>query len=181
MGPKLSADHPKLCLLPDRWCDPKRRFQNGRWAAAGPESQSRSSSLWVIWCLFSRFTYFLFLSRVSFYSPGCLGTTSVAQAGLEPTHLPVSASQCAPLWFCFVCFKWHKAFRNDHSSVSRFKKERRYRSGLSWSMKWLVVEPNLHILCWDIQHVSVWMYGIFTTQGTSVLNSYRPRVVEAVG
>jgi hypothetical protein len=41
------------------------------------------------------FIYFLlvFPDRVSLYSPGCPGTHSVDQAGLELRNLPASASQ----------------------------------------------------------------------------------------
>jgi hypothetical protein len=42
-------------------------------------------------CLF--FVCFVFRDRVSLYSPGCPGTLSVDQAGLELRNLPASASQ----------------------------------------------------------------------------------------
>jgi hypothetical protein len=38
-------------------------------------------------------TYFFFPDRVSLCSPGCPGTQSVAQAGLELRNPPASASQ----------------------------------------------------------------------------------------
>jgi hypothetical protein len=42
----------------------------------------------------------LFRDRVSLYSPGCPGTHSVDQAGLELRNLPVSASQLLGLKVC---------------------------------------------------------------------------------
>ena len=64
-----------------------------------------SMSLFCISCFYSM-TYFLFLlclfvwiwffwDRVSLYSPGCSGTQSVDQAGLELRNPPASASQSA--------------------------------------------------------------------------------------
>jgi hypothetical protein len=52
------------------------------------------------------FFYILFLEegdfrdRVSLYSPGCPGTHSVDQAGLEPRNLPAPASQVLGLKAC---------------------------------------------------------------------------------
>jgi hypothetical protein len=54
------------------------------------------------------FDYFLFLfiyllvfqDRVSLYCPGCPGTHSVDQAGLELRNLPASASQVLGLKAC---------------------------------------------------------------------------------
>jgi hypothetical protein len=43
---------------------------------------------------------FFFLDRVSLCSPGCLGTHSVDQAGLELRNLPASASQMLGLKAC---------------------------------------------------------------------------------
>jgi hypothetical protein len=44
-------------------------------------------------CLFVGWFVGLFQDRVSLYSPGCPGTHSVDQAGLELRYLPDSASQ----------------------------------------------------------------------------------------
>jgi hypothetical protein len=41
------------------------------------------------------FLFFVFQDRVSLYSPGCPGTHSVDQAGLELRNLPASASASA--------------------------------------------------------------------------------------
>ena len=46
------------------------------------------------------FLIFLFRDRVSLYSPGCPGTHSVDQAGLELRNLPASASQVLGLKAC---------------------------------------------------------------------------------
>jgi hypothetical protein len=43
---------------------------------------------------------FFFQDRVSLYSPGCPGTHSVDQAGLELRNLPASASQVLGLKAC---------------------------------------------------------------------------------
>jgi hypothetical protein len=43
---------------------------------------------------------FFFRDRVSLYSPGCPGTHSVDQAGLELKNLPASASQVLGLKVC---------------------------------------------------------------------------------
>jgi hypothetical protein len=50
----------------------------------------------VFVCLFVCF----FQDRVSLYSPGCPGTHSVDQAGLEFRNLPASASQVLGLKAC---------------------------------------------------------------------------------
>ena len=51
--------------------------------------------------LFFIFFYFLFFrDRVSLCSPGCLGTHSVDQAGLELRNSPASASQVLGLKAC---------------------------------------------------------------------------------
>jgi hypothetical protein len=47
----------------------------------------------VCFALFCLFVCFVFRDRVSLCSPGCLGTYSVDQAGLELRNLPASASQ----------------------------------------------------------------------------------------
>ena len=46
------------------------------------------------------FFVLVFQDRVSLYSPGCLGTHSVDQAGLELRNLPTSASQVLGLKAC---------------------------------------------------------------------------------
>jgi hypothetical protein len=51
----------------------------------------------TIFCLF---VFFVFRDRVSLCSPGCPGTHSVDQAGLELRNLPASASQVLGLKAC---------------------------------------------------------------------------------
>jgi hypothetical protein len=46
--------------------------------------------------------FFFFLDRVSLCSPGCPGTHSVDQAGLELRNLPASASQLLGLKACAI-------------------------------------------------------------------------------
>ena len=53
--------------------------------------------LYII-CIF--FCLFIFQDRVSLYSPGCSGTHSVDQAGLELRNPPASASQVLGLKTC---------------------------------------------------------------------------------
>jgi hypothetical protein len=50
--------------------------------------------------LFFVFCYLFFQDRVSLYSPGCPGTHSVDQAGLELRNLPASASRVLGLNAC---------------------------------------------------------------------------------
>jgi hypothetical protein len=50
--------------------------------------------------LLGRLFFFFFLDRVSLCSPGCPGTHSVDQAGLELRNLPASASQVLGLKAC---------------------------------------------------------------------------------
>ena len=73
-----------------------------------PELHSKT-----VFYLFGFFFFFFFLvfgDRVSLCSPGCPGTHSVDQAGLELRNLPASASQVLGLKVCtttawlFVCF-----------------------------------------------------------------------------
>jgi hypothetical protein len=49
--------------------------------------------LFIIFILFLFYLFIFFWDRVSLYSPGCPGTHSVDQAGLELRNLPASASQ----------------------------------------------------------------------------------------
>jgi hypothetical protein len=51
-------------------------------------------------CLLFFFFYLVFQDRVSLCSPGCFGTHSVDQAGLELRNPPVSASQVLELKAC---------------------------------------------------------------------------------
>jgi hypothetical protein len=48
-------------------------------------------TIWLF-CLFVFCFCFVFRDRVSLYSPGCPGTHTVDQAGLDLRNLPVSAS-----------------------------------------------------------------------------------------
>jgi hypothetical protein len=50
--------------------------------------------------LFIYLFYFVFRDRVSLYSPGCPGTHSVDQAGLELRNPPASASPVLGLKAC---------------------------------------------------------------------------------
>jgi hypothetical protein len=53
----------------------------------------------LCFCLFVCFVV-VFQDRVSLYSPGCPGTHSVNQTGLELRNLPASASQVLGLKAC---------------------------------------------------------------------------------
>jgi hypothetical protein len=65
---------------------------------------------------FVMFCVLCFPDRVSLCSPGCPGTHSVDQAGLEPRNLPASASQvlglkvCATTAWLFVTVLTHQLF-----------------------------------------------------------------------
>jgi hypothetical protein len=74
----------------------------------------------LVWFCFVLFCFvlfcFVFRDRVSLYSPGCPGTHSVDQAGLELRNPPDSASRvlglkaCAwPVQFSLVEILWSKA------------------------------------------------------------------------
>jgi hypothetical protein len=54
----------------------------------------------AVFCLFVCFVCFVFRDRVFPCSPGCPGTHSVDQAGLELRNLPASASQALRLKAC---------------------------------------------------------------------------------
>jgi hypothetical protein len=68
-----------------------------------------STALCFFVCLF---WFLVFQDRVSLCSPGCPGTHSVDQAGLELRNLPVSASRVLGLKACAttpglpLCFDW---------------------------------------------------------------------------
>jgi hypothetical protein len=49
--------------------------------------------VFFVFCFFVCFLFWFFRDRVSLCSPGCPGTHSVDQAGLERRNSPVSASQ----------------------------------------------------------------------------------------
>jgi hypothetical protein len=58
-------------------------------------------------CLIFKFFFLFFLvfrDRVSLYSPGCPGTHSVDQAGLELRNLPASASHMLGSYFRITHF-----------------------------------------------------------------------------
>jgi hypothetical protein len=59
-------------------------------------------------CLFV--CLFVFRDRLSLYSPGCPGTHSVDQAGLELRNLPASASQVLGLKVCTTTAREKKSF-----------------------------------------------------------------------
>jgi hypothetical protein len=69
----------------------------GAWELNSDPLKKRCHSFLVLFvCLF----VCLFRDRVSLYSPGCPGTHSVDQAGLELRNLPASASQVLGLKAC---------------------------------------------------------------------------------
>jgi hypothetical protein len=57
--------------------------------------------------VFFLFYFFVFRDRVSLFSPGCPGTHSVDQAGLELRNLPASASWVLGLKACTTTPGWH--------------------------------------------------------------------------
>jgi hypothetical protein len=68
------------------------------------------------------FIYLVFQDRVSLYSPGCLGTHFVDQAGLELRNLPASTSWVLGLKACttmpsshflFLVFGWCVLMKRD--------------------------------------------------------------------
>jgi hypothetical protein len=71
------------------------------------------------------FVFLVFWERVSLYSPGCPGTHSVDQAGLELRNLPASASQVLGLKACATTARLKTAlirttFHWDGLQVQRF-------------------------------------------------------------
>jgi hypothetical protein len=58
------------------------------------------------WFLIVGFWLLVFRDRVSLYSPGCPGTHSVDQAGLELRKSPASASQVLGLKDCATMPSW---------------------------------------------------------------------------
>jgi hypothetical protein len=64
-----------------------------------------------VWLLAANFCFcFCFRNRVSLYSPGCSGTHSIDQAGLELRNLPASASQVLELKVCATMPGWWLIF-----------------------------------------------------------------------
>jgi hypothetical protein len=63
-------------------------------------SSSTEPSLWPKVFIFVGFFFLVFRDRVSLYSPGCPGTHSVDQAGLELRNPPASASRVLGLKAC---------------------------------------------------------------------------------
>ena len=59
-------------------------------------------------CVLCLFVCFFFQDRVSLCSPGCSGTHSVDQAGLELRNLPASASRVLALKAEFSHSDWYK-------------------------------------------------------------------------
>jgi hypothetical protein len=64
------------------------------------EAASPSAGEFFFFFLFFFVCLFFFRDRVSLYSPGCPGTHSVDQAGLELRNPPASASQVLGLKVC---------------------------------------------------------------------------------
>jgi hypothetical protein len=60
----------------------------------------RKPKVKILFCVCLFVCLFVFRDRVSLYSPGCPGTHSVDQAGLELRNLPASASQVLGLKVC---------------------------------------------------------------------------------
>ena len=61
---------------------------------------------------------FVVWDRVSLYSPGCPGTHSVDQAGLELRNLPTSASQVLGLKVCTITAWQPQEFLNESWNLS---------------------------------------------------------------
>ena len=60
--------------------------------------------------IFYLFIFLIFWDRVSLYSPGCPGTYSVDQSGLELRNPPASASQVLGLKACTTTTRLHQLF-----------------------------------------------------------------------
>jgi hypothetical protein len=91
---------------------------------------------WFVFsCCCFGLVFFVFQDRVSLCSPGCPGTHSVDQVGLELRNVPASASQllglkvCATtawqlLWFgfvfCFLCVGFFVCFGGAVGGVGFF-------------------------------------------------------------
>ena len=82
-------------------------------------------------CLFVCFLFWFFSDRVSLCSPGCPGTHSVDQAGLELRNLPASASQmlgwkaCPTTAWIAHCLKvpscWHEPLKISSCCPDKLK------------------------------------------------------------
>jgi hypothetical protein len=70
-----------------------------------PRDQVQAEGLFFL-LLLLLFCLFVFRDRVSLCSPGCPGTHSVDQAGLELRNLPASASQVLGLKACATTPGW---------------------------------------------------------------------------
>ncbi|EDL15003.1 mCG146182, partial [Mus musculus] len=81
--------------------------------------------------------FFVFRDKVSLYSPGCPGTHSVDQAGLELRNPPASASQVCHharlfLWFFFFFFKKPKLPICHYRYYFKINKQITERMSLLW-------------------------------------------------
>jgi hypothetical protein len=103
---------------------------------------------------FVLFLFLFFQDRVSLYSPGCPGTHSVDQAGLELRNLPVSASQVLGLKACatttrpcakfllfltvlFHVYSWNgkKIGMEDREWLPRYRERRERQERCEWHYK----------------------------------------------
>jgi hypothetical protein len=75
--------------------------------------------VFVFFCfvLFLLLLFFVFRDRVSLCSPGCPGTHSVDQAGLELKNPPASASQVLGLKACATMLG-----KNEHLNIAVYHK-----------------------------------------------------------
>ena len=87
-----------MCVLASLYCG-KLKPNLIKMASLRAETEYTGGEPHLIVCLF-----FDFLDLVFLYSPGCPGTHSVDQAGLELRNLPASASQSAGITgVCYHC------------------------------------------------------------------------------
>ena len=97
---RISKDLFAICSLPFWLIDSVLGITEALQFYEVPFVDSFLVCLFVFVCFLFLFLFLFFRDRVSLWSPGCLGTHSVDQAGFKQRNSPASASQVLGLKVC---------------------------------------------------------------------------------